>query len=599
MVEKDIIAGDLDLDGDLDVLIGRKQGDSLDGRHNVLLVNNSGTLVDMTLVFTDFYSVSQRPTRDVKLIDVNLDGWPDVFFVNTGDVISGAAPHQQPRLYRNKGRKPDGSWDGLELVPLDQWLDYYDYPDPGSQSGPPVVRDEFHPAPRSCAAAVGDMVGPNNTAPDGLPDIFLGDYQNTLGHRLLVNLTVPGSSDFRFEDRTDDPLGAFEPLTAPDLDKYFIGQQSTPGNFYASVETLDLGGDGGGLDVIYWPSIVEPVVLTNNGQGKFSSVDEAVAGGTGGAYAGTVIDYNLDGLPDLYTVADGCDGMSTGKNGNPGNTKPPTNGGITEREITSSQGGCPHVADFNRDGSPDLGIAGIDVNQFTDCLGESSPLHLMLNTTPPGADPDDCTLIVYKQQLQGPPPHACGSGTALQTLEPWNVEGVFDMAFLDFNQNGFLDLLFGTCTGLELWVAVPFTSAGTYCTAKPNEQPASEGARLDWSGDLNISSGSTTFELSVTDASPNTTGQFFYGSSQIYQPFSYGIQCVGGAVHRLLPQVSTDSNGAISYTLDWNTIPVGSGPGQIHPGSTWNFQFQYRQPAGGGLPGGVNFSDAISATFAP
>jgi hypothetical protein len=53
-----------------------------------------------------------------------------------------------------------------------------------------------------------------------------------------------------------------------------------------------------------------------------------------------------------------------------------------------------------------------------------------------------------------------------------------------------------------------------------------------------------------------------------------------------------------SRFVDFTIPPAGSGPGQITPGATWNFQYWYRDPLGPG-GSGVNLSNALAATFAP
>ena len=56
-----------------------------------------------------------------------------------------------------------------------------------------------------------------------------------------------------------------------------------------------------------------------------------------------------------------------------------------------------------------------------------------------------------------------------------------------------------------------------------------------------------------------------------------------------------DAFGDAQKTLDWGSIPVGSGAGEIRPGETWNFQFWYRDPGDGGA--NFNFTDGLEATF--
>ena len=53
-----------------------------------------------------------------------------------------------------------------------------------------------------------------------------------------------------------------------------------------------------------------------------------------------------------------------------------------------------------------------------------------------------------------------------------------------------------------------------------------------------------------------------------------------------------------SLELDLAAPPANSGAGQITAGSTWNFQYWYRDPQ---LPGGsgFNLSDALQVLFRP
>ena len=84
--EKDYAWGDVDQDGDVDLVIVRKQPFTTLGRRaNVLLLNEDGVLVDRT---ADLASASDVPgdlgfltptnDRDVILVDVNNDGWLDL-----------------------------------------------------------------------------------------------------------------------------------------------------------------------------------------------------------------------------------------------------------------------------------------------------------------------------------------------------------------------------------------------------------------------------------------------------------------------------------------------------------------------------------------
>ena len=74
--------------------------------------------------------------------------------------------------------------------------------------------------------------------------------------------------------------------------------------------------------------------------------------------------------------------------------------------------------------------------------------------------------------------------------------------------------------------------------------------------------------------------------------FGNGYRCVGGSVYRLSAQAA-NSFGEADRLLDLAHMPNG----QIVPGQPWNFQFWYRNPAGGGA--GFNLSNGLSVTFCP
>jgi hypothetical protein len=84
------------------------------------------------------------------------------------------------------------------------------------------------------------------------------------------------------------------------------------------------------------------------------------------------------------------------------------------------------------------------------------------------------------------------------------------------------------------------------------------------------------------------------GDSQAQTPFGDGTLCVGGSVLRYLPPSVISPDGAAAHALDYAKFPAD----QIAPGSNWNFQFWYRDPAGP-LGSGFNLSDALAVTFCP
>ena len=134
----------------------------------------------------------------------------------------------------------------------------------------------------------------------------------------------------------------------------------------------------------------------------------------------------------------------------------------------------------------------------------------------------------------------------------------------------------------------------SYCIAAPNS--AGSGAMIGSSGTTSVSANDLTLE--VAGAPGQAFGLFYYGASAVQAPFGDGWKCVGagGAGIFRLPVLKTAASGAASWKLDLNAPP--SPAGTITAGSTWHFQFWYRD-VGGPLGSGFNLSDALTATFCP
>ncbi|MFT7484749.1 MAG: glucose/arabinose dehydrogenase [Candidatus Paceibacteria bacterium] len=133
-----------------------------------------------------------------------------------------------------------------------------------------------------------------------------------------------------------------------------------------------------------------------------------------------------------------------------------------------------------------------------------------------------------------------------------------------------------------------------YCSSNVNS--SGNVATLSMTGTSQISSNDMVLVSQL--ASPNKPGIFFYGPNQIASPFGEGIRCVGGSIFRLQPPMLTDSLGGASRSIDFSVPPTGGGgAGDILPGSTWNFQFWFRDPPGGAS--GFNLSEGLSVYFCP
>lgn len=130
-----------------------------------------------------------------------------------------------------------------------------------------------------------------------------------------------------------------------------------------------------------------------------------------------------------------------------------------------------------------------------------------------------------------------------------------------------------------------------YCDVTPNS--AGPGAEIRGAGKTSIFA--NEFSLICTGAIPNKVGLFFYGPNQADLPLGNGKLCISPVV-RLNPPIITDGSGTAMREVDFTTFPAGSGANQITAGSTWSFQYWYRDP-GVGLD--FNLSNGVEVSFVP
>jgi len=148
----------------------------------------------------------------------------------------------------------------------------------------------------------------------------------------------------------------------------------------------------------------------------------------------------------------------------------------------------------------------------------------------------------------------------------------------------------------DVYRLVPSGSTEAYCDVLPHS--AGEGARIGSSGSTSLASDDFTLECAA--AVPSQFGLFFYGAQRARVPLGDGLLCIRAAagLFRLGPPLVMDPSGGATREVDFSVPPASSGPGQIVPGSTWHFQFWFRDPLGPG-GSGSNLSDGLTAVFAP
>ena len=135
-------------------------------------------------------------------------------------------------------------------------------------------------------------------------------------------------------------------------------------------------------------------------------------------------------------------------------------------------------------------------------------------------------------------------------------------------------------------------SATNYCQATVNSFGTT--CNISYVGSLNLAD--ATFGLVATGAAPipNSWGMFTYGPVQTNVPFANGFLCIspfGPGISRM----NTQHLGTGTVMLSIASQPTEFV--QFVPGSTWNYQFWYRDPPAQGAY--FNLSDGLHVTFAP
>lgn len=556
--EKDYGVGDFDRDGWVDVICVRKEPFSTAGRRvNVLFMNERGTLVDRTAQFATGSDVAGdqgflTPTndRDVTITDVNLDGWLDVVTATTyGSGLPKAISH--PRVYLNLGQGPTGNWLGF----------FYQ-----SARIPTILNAGSPVTPDFCAVSAGDVTG------DGYPDLYFVDYGDA-NDRLLIN----------------DGNGFFSDQTSTRLTQ----QMSESTGFGTSGEIRDLNGDGRNDLVKDMPGDVRAFYNNPNNQGFFL-IQQSVYGGAG--YHVASGDLNRDGRLDLVVSDDGQDRYLY-NTGNDGLGRVIWGPAMVFDFVSGADdgfGGEAHVVDLDGDGWNDVLITDVDVD-IPNCGG--GRLHIYHN---PGG--------VIGSQITLREEAGTSGWFGAVGLTPGDLSSTHDLAALDIDNDGDLDLVLGRCDSTNVWMNTTSCPAGVafYCTAKVNSLGCTP--EIGFRGEPSVSAASG-FEINAHFVRNQKAGVLFYGvNGPANTPFQGGVMCVQGPVRRA---ITIDSGGAASpadncsgvYRFDMAAFAAGGLGGSPLPalsvsGTTVHCQFWGRDP-GFAPPNNTTLSDALSYTTCP
>ncbi len=268
----------------------------------------------------------------------------------------------------------------------------------------------FDPTPKFCAVDAGDLDG------DGFLDLFMVDYNNDLEDVLLMN-----NGDGTFTDETSTRLAAGFEVSG----------------FGTSCFIRDFNMDGH-QDILKLTTLTEPKevqLLLNDSTGNFTVMQTLPFQEV---YMLDVPDLNNDGRPDIYCVSDNQDYVLYNDSTNLDGTINVTQAGVIGSSKTQGFGGNVHSADLDRDGFPDMGVADVD----TDAPGCARRFTVLLNRIPGGNvganDPNNGMNL------------------------PWHSAGTFDFGWIDLNEDGYQDMIQGTCTGLKVWIMEPFAVSERY-----------------------------------------------------------------------------------------------------------------------------------------
>jgi hypothetical protein len=337
--EKDLAAGDVDQDGDEDLVVVRKTPfTNPGGFRNVLFMNEGGVMTDRTATLAPDF-LDPTDDRDVELIDVDGDGWLDI--------VTAGTFGEQPRVLMNLG-EIDGVWQGFDYQP----------------SRLPVLTSPTGNGPKFCGLGVGDVTG------DGRPELYFADYENDMEDRLLIN----------------DGTGFFTDETASRLTAQMVNS-----TFGTDADIADMNGDGfndiikdnasgtgmsggGGGEGGTVPAIL---ILYNDGTGHFDFLQ--IANGDA-PYMVAPADFTQDDRLDLFSVDDGQDRylINTGNDAQ-GHAQFSTHL-VSPSPATNFFGGNVSFADLDRDGVLDVLVSDVD----TDISGCGRRLVLLKGSgTPP------------------------------------------------------------------------------------------------------------------------------------------------------------------------------------------------------------------------
>lgn len=428
--EVDLDWGDLDADGWIDVVAVRKEPFMfVEGRSNVLLMNETGVLTDRTTTFAAASDVAgyqgfldQTPDRDVVLVDVNNDGMLDV--VTAADLTDGLPKVlSHPRVYRNLGGV--GPWLGLrhEDVRIPELLHL--------ESGLPKP-------PRFTAVDAGDV------DLDGFADLYFGDQDEDPN---LTFILQPPSEDLDDRLLINDGTGYFV-----DKSQLSMSGPMLSSAFCNSVELGDFNQDGV-LDVLKQVSYAFPVTtkVAYNDPVNPGSYTSQVNAYEGWSYFVSSGDLNQDGRLDIVVTHNLDDGYLLNQGNLPG-------GEVDWSDLYSFDflaggddgfGSNSLAVDLDVDGWNDVLITDVD----PEFPGYNRRMHIYHNQggTIGGA------VDLLEERGSSSDDHWIGAWPLTED----DLIGTHDVAVFDVDRDGLDDMLLVRKDADDLWRRVPAPTCQT------------------------------------------------------------------------------------------------------------------------------------------
>jgi hypothetical protein len=393
--EKDFTVIDIDHDGDLDIIDIQKNAiyANVGARSHRLLINTNGTFTDQAATLAPGFLANQSIGRLAAIKDFDGDGWEDVIVINTND--AGCTTGNQLQMHRNLGVNGSGQWLGLQYDTAGRFPQY------------------TSPCARFCGGDAGDVDN------DGDMDLYVGDYNNTLEDKLLIN----------------DGTGVFTDQTASRI------PGGTASTFTVDIYIRDINNDGWN-DILISDGTVGLVKLRiNNGAGSFPTLVQPPNAATYTLAAG---ELNNDGWLDLYQGRDGQDAYNLNTSTVPGQSPTFTTTVLSASPGTQGFAGNAQIVDMDNDGRNDIVMGDIDVD-VPDCTRHATLLRNVASASLPIlSDPYSATGgCVF-------PNGGC---------QNFHTNGTHDIAVIDLNGDGRKDMVYGLCTGYRCFIqnAPPFS----------------------------------------------------------------------------------------------------------------------------------------------